>query len=228
MCWISLVSLYFWSACSFFVGGKQTVSSTIYKFYIFRKDMICQCLFSSNSSRQRVTPFAHQSMQGLVTGYSCHFFWCVCIPAETHCGTRCSQKKSWGSEKKPRCNKSQEQSAVQRSENLEGTDHNPAGERKTRWWAHRCLTGIALAVSPLSINDEMWSHLKTQWHNLSVYWNWWITLWWPEVSQLAKALLCFRSGYVKAAEQEWQLESNGCKSCIETFCRMLEIGKLSS
>lgn len=196
--------------------------------------MICQCLFSSNSSRQRVTPFAHQSMQGLVIGYNCHFLWCVCITAETHYGTRCSPKKSWGSEKKPWCNKSQEQSAVQWSENLEGTDRNPAGERKARWWAHRCFTGIALAVSSSSINYEMWHHLNTQWHNLRVYGNWWIKLWWSKVSQLAKALLHFRSGYGKAAEQyrgdNWnQMETAlSCKHCIETFCRMMEIGKSRS
>lgn len=88
-----------------------------------------------------VISLAQQRTWGLVIGCNCHYLWCVCVTAETHWGTWCSPKKSWGSEKKAWCIKSQEQSTVQRSENPEGTDRNLAGERKTRRWAHRCLTG---------------------------------------------------------------------------------------
>lgn len=119
-------SLLFLVRQTFFDGGKQTVSSAIYTFCFVRDDMIHQCHIF-DCAGQCVIYLAHQSIQAVtVISYD------VFASAETHWGTRCSPKKSRGSEEKTRRIKSQEQSAVQRSENPEGTDCNPAGERKTR------------------------------------------------------------------------------------------------
>ena len=175
-----------------------------------------------DTTRQCVMLLAYQSTWGLVIGYNCHLLWCVCITAETHWGTWCSPKKSWGSEKKTWRIKSQEQSTVQRSENPEGTDRNLAGERKTRRWAHRRLTGtvwlLLFVPSPadqpsfykwwnmMSFNDTM------TWTTLGYTGAWWIKLWQPEVS--AKALH-FGSDHVKAAKQHqaWQSCSQVALSC---------------
>lgn len=121
------------------LASRQWVVAFIISTYL---GMICYAssIFLDSTGRC-VIPLTHQSTWGSGMGYNCHFLWCVCITAETHRGTRCPPKKSWGTEKKARCFKSQEQNTVQRSENPEGTDRNLAGERKTRRWAHRRLTG---------------------------------------------------------------------------------------